>query len=560
MNEAQVGFGFVEGPPASGVVSLIHAARRGDCSAIALLLESGVDVNEAVPIGPWKENYTALMVAAGSADGAGVETVRLLLARGADARFLTDGDSALTAALGGLWWSDGEGGDIDRARALFEAGSPLPNGPDARGYLLSKAARTGDLDRVEFLLELGFSPEAYWNEDEERESRLQLVESMLKQQGLPLDSTSSEADQVRRTFGEISEGPSPERIPIFQAVESGNWQLVQRLVAAGASLGRQDFLRRTAMYHARTPSMACQLRDAGLSLEHRGKFEESPISHAIRCGDIEILKSLIVAGANVHATCDHGYTLLMEAVGSVRMREVVCVLMDAGIDPHAVSEFGYNAFHAGVDQDYSPKSLENCREKFGILTELGIDIEHRKNDGMTPLAFAVHRGSQGEVQALCELGANPNAVCDVFACEHGRCTRVKRPILFASESAERLESLLRAGADPLAVDEQGCTAAERSLLGLVRKVGCEDDACQQVRAELERRLASLPVNKPHRQDEFIAAAFRLFIDSLTEFVRDDPQPDTTERQFEFLSFLSKRTALLLAYEMWARLRNGSNGM
>jgi uncharacterized protein len=540
MNEAQVGFGFVEGPPAPGVVSLIHAARRGDCSAIALLLESGVDVNEAVPIGPWKENYTALMVAAGSADGAGVETVKLLLRLGADAQFHNDYDSAVTAALGGLWWNWGEGGDLERAKHLLEAGSPLPDDALSRGRVLCKAARTGDIQRVELLLGMEIDANGAWNEEQDRLRQQRLAERCGSGCGAPLV------------------GPAPDDIPIFQAVASGNWELVQRLISAGAHLDRLDCFQHTAMYHVATSYMACHLNDAGLSFEHRGQFQCSPLMHAVHFGNMQMLRALIAAGADVRATHDHGYTLLMDSVGSSRMQEIASELLAAGLDPHAVSEFGYNAFHAGVDQDFSTRCLENSRRKFGVLRGLGIDIEHRRNDGMTPLAFAVQRGSWGEVQALCELGANPNAVCEVIACETPRATWVERPLLFASASVEKINSLLAAGADPLALDEMGWTPASRSLLGLVRSLGCEDNRYGQVRAELEKRLGSLSATGTQRKEHFITVAFELLLKSLYEFAHDDPTPDTSDREVQHIAYVSKRTALLLAHEAWARL-NQSTG-
>jgi len=75
-------------PPKAGEPALHRAARLGDHEAISSLMAAGADVNAVFdiqldPDGP-DTPATPLMVAAGSGDGASIETVELLLALGAD--------------------------------------------------------------------------------------------------------------------------------------------------------------------------------------------------------------------------------------------------------------------------------------------------------------------------------------------------------------------------------------------------------------------------------------------------------------------------------------------
>jgi ankyrin repeat protein len=71
----------------SGKAAIVYAASRGFTPVVARLIEAGVDVNRS-----YEHGLTALMWAAGYADGAGIEDIRdvlaLLIARGAalDAR------------------------------------------------------------------------------------------------------------------------------------------------------------------------------------------------------------------------------------------------------------------------------------------------------------------------------------------------------------------------------------------------------------------------------------------------------------------------------------------
>jgi ankyrin repeat protein len=64
-------------------------------------------------------------------------------------------------------------------------------------------------------------------------------------------------------------------------------------------------------------------------------------------GTRDVVSALIAVGADVNATHDHGFTVLMSAVSSSnRCSDIIDALVDAVADPLAVSDFGWNAFHA----------------------------------------------------------------------------------------------------------------------------------------------------------------------------------------------------------------------
>src|SRR5689334_8491049 len=107
-------------PPKEGEPPLHRAARVGDHAAITRLLDGGADVDELFNIGldpgAHPSIATPLMVAAGSGDGATVDTVRLLLARAARLHPAGVGLTALGCACGGLGWNYRPGGDAARVR------------------------------------------------------------------------------------------------------------------------------------------------------------------------------------------------------------------------------------------------------------------------------------------------------------------------------------------------------------------------------------------------------------------------------------------------------------
>src|SRR5262245_30197083 len=85
-------------PPKPGEPALHCAARTGNHDEIRRLVAAGAHLNHVFDIaldpGARGNPVTALMVAAGSGDGATEETVCLLLELGADARFVTQYDAS----------------------------------------------------------------------------------------------------------------------------------------------------------------------------------------------------------------------------------------------------------------------------------------------------------------------------------------------------------------------------------------------------------------------------------------------------------------------------------
>jgi ankyrin repeat protein len=476
-------------PPKPGEPAIHRAARLGDASSIRALAKAGADLNEVFDIrldpGARISPATPLMVAAGSGDGATTETLQKLLELGADPKVELQSKTAASFACTGLGWNYRPGGDADRLRFLLAVGCPLPTDPEEANRLVCEAAQSGDLDRLSVLLGHGLSAKGYWDpvRAEEKERDLQRILADHPERVLdPFACLSEElrlslADEIQ-AIEEVSDQPAAApysfEIPLFCAAESGSVECVTRLLDAGADPMMRDISRRTAMYHAASVDVIRALMAAGVPLEDEDGYGWSPLTDAVMGGEDSLprVRALIEAGANVNATHDRGYTVFMSAVGSGRHPEVLRLLMAAGANPHAVSELGYNAFHAAVDVNGEANEEESVRSTLGYLKEIGVDIEHRNGAGLTPLARAIQEGTGIEVRVLCELGADPNAVCPMYTCGPDDCSNFSLPLLFHAaigagvHSDEKTEALLKAGADPLVKDTEGFTPLERAVANL----------------------------------------------------------------------------------------------
>jgi ankyrin repeat protein len=355
-------------PPKAGEPALHRAARTGEHAELEALVAAGADLEEtfdlALDPGGRPMFATPLMVAAGSADGATVETVRLLLRLGSNAVRSLGKASAAHFAVGGLGWNYEPGGDVGRLRVLLDAGCDVHE-VDPRGVtLLAEAAGTGDDQRVALLLERGanvLAPNA-------GEHRFQL--------------------------------------PLFAAAGSGSARCVTLLLAAGADTTILDGQSRTAMFHAANESVMRVLLAAGLSLDARDTYEWPPLVAAIADGEAERVAAYLAVGADPNATYDRGFTPFMSAVsGMERQVRVMRMLVDAGANPRAVTELGWTAFHAAIDVSGQANAEASVRSTLGLLKELGVDLDQADLGGETPLMRASRWGTEMERRVLLELGA-----------------------------------------------------------------------------------------------------------------------------------------------------------
>lgn len=560
--------------PKEGEPALHRAARIGDIAEIRRLVAAGESLesvfNTELDPDALDREATPFMVAAGSSDGASVETLRVLLELGADPKRVINGRSAATFACQGLYGWHKPGGDAARLRFVLQAGCPLPEDLGRANRLLCDTASIGDVERLQILLDNGLNARGHWDAAKARESHRQMMERFASKRSSEPDAFASLPDDLRTSmtesmrkmeedmFEQVCSGPSNLEIPLFCAAESGHAECVRALLAAGAYVRVRDSSKRTAMYHAGSAEVVQLLLQAGLKLEDEDTYGWPPLSGAISDGESALprVKALIAAGANVNATHDRGYTVFMSAVGSSRYPALLRTLIAAGADPHAVSELGYNAFHAAIDVNFEANAEESVRDTLGYLKELGVNIEQRNSNNHTPLAYAIERGTGLEVQVLCELGANPNAVCPKHECGGESCTRLELPLLFHAASGigtskdVKVDALLRAGADPQVKDKEGCMP----LLHVVASL-CRDatDYTASYRAFFQGLNGLRLPDNPARwsRDEFVAVAAPLIRAYVEQFASAIPVPNTCDFDAQWRQEKISCIVSLAAYWWWA---------
>jgi ankyrin repeat protein len=554
---------------------LHRAARTGDHDAIRVLVARGVDINLMGDLKLDTDSYdrpaTPLMAAAGSGDGASVETVRLLLELGADPTLILDAESAATFACTGLGWGYRSGGDTDRLRLLLEHGAPLPRNPARANRLLCDTAKGGDAQRVATMLDHGLAANGHSDAEEARtEARdmMQTFSSCGETQADPLASVPEDlrqsmddawANVEREMCEQQASAPWSGQIPLHCAAESGNAECIGVLLRAGADPLKRDNQKRTAMYHATTVEAVRALLEAGLPIEDADAYESSPLDSAVSDGEegVERARALIECGANVNATHDRGYTVFMSAVGSNRYQPMLRLLVEAGADPHAVSEYGDNAFHAAIDVNFEANEDSSVRSTLAYLRDLGVDIEHRSKNGHTPLARAIAEGTGTEVRVLCELGADPDAVCPMRNCRGGKCKNIDMPLLHAAadgtgvDSDEKVGAMLKASADPLVQDSEGYTPLVRVVATLCSNAE-EYDAAFRSFYEGLQSLNVAGGSVPPEREAYLAQAMPDLRAYVQRFAAGIPIPTRSEFEQEWRDRRIECIVLLAAHEGWAR--------
>jgi len=256
---------FPETAPAQPAASLASTAPSwmrsvlfDTAAQLTRLLDSGLEANAKTEAGT-----TLLMMAAPDA-----AKVRLLLARGADpnARGRSNIDALGVAAA--------YRGASDSIRALLETGASVevPLGVRYGNFALVFASMTGDLDNVKLLLAQGADPSAI----------------------------------------------SVSGTPLSQAVTFGYPDVVQALIAAGASVNMTEGSGINLLHWAaiaNRPSVMPALASAGVPVNDQDKFGFTPLMYAatVDFGDVESVKTLLRAGADAAIRNHEGRTAREQA-------------------------------------------------------------------------------------------------------------------------------------------------------------------------------------------------------------------------------------------------------
>ena len=477
---------FVTAVQVATAGDLADAAMRGDAAAVAALLDGGADANDSRSDGAtalhWavyrdRPDLAALLIDAGAdvaaRNRAGVTPVSLAA---------ESGNAAMVERL------------LD---AGANPGEMLPNGETA----LMMAARTGDVETIQLLIDRGAEIDAretlrgtaalMWAAAYGSQAAVQA----LVDRGADVSLQSDPVQQARRPYL----APTPkERIDEYlRGVGQAGTSLAADLVSGGDDTAETPVS--VASDEAERQSTGDPVQPADVVGDFGGYRRERPMSggltalvFAARHGDIETVRILLDAGADVNQVTEYGWTALLTATQN-RYYQLGRYLLERGADPAIANNGGWTPLYIATDNrniengDYPTRQPDMDHMQYiELLLDHGADPNARmmsstetrtifthqwlREEGATPFWRAAQSGDTELLQRLLDAGADPHIATDngtnalMVAAGIGWVEGVTYE-WSREQNAQTVTWLLELGADVDARDKDGRTA----LMGAAHK-------------------------------------------------------------------------------------------
>lgn len=377
----------------TGVTPLMEAARTGNVAAARALLTQGANVNATEVT----KGQTALMWAVSQRHPG---AVRLLVERGADVHARTRVGLA-RVLMGPGFQPVAQPGGRRSVRTSKEIGVPVATGGNTA---LLFAAQVGDVESAEILLTAGANVN-----DAAADRNSVLV-------------TAAHAGHVAVLRLLLERGADPNATgagyaALHAAALRGDRAMVEALIARGADVNRR--------ITSGTP-----VRRIGPQLAFTGALVgATPLLVAAVNLEVEVMQTLVAAGADVSTATKGGITPLLAIVGigdrqlrltrpkdfreedefsdlkrsDGRVMAGIRTLIDRGADITAADPAGDTAMHGCAAAGFSGA--------IQLLAERGADVNARNKRGQTPLAIVVAAQQQSRRPTVGQDGrAIPAAV------------------------------------------------------------------------------------------------------------------------------------------------------
>ncbi len=382
-----------------GTTALHWAAYHGDTRATAALIAA-----HANPAARSDTGMTPLLLAC---EAGNAEVAKLLLSAGADAnQSLANGETPLMMAA--------RTGRVPVLKALLARGAKIEAREKLRGTTaLMWAAANSNADAVRFLLEKGADPGARsaatkpGRQPYLAESGRFRIEEFIHGTGQGGTVVELDAPGAKASAGGEND---PE------AVAAAHRRLEAEIAAAKAAI-------------AKFPPAA----------EHAGHADQqwgglTPLLFAAREGDLETVKVLLQAGADVNQTSEYGWSALLAATQN-RFYRLGVYLLERGADANRTNDGGWSPLYIATDNrnieggDYPTRKpdmdhLEFIRHllaagaktnlRMHSSTETRTVFTHQwlNEEGATPFLRAAQSGDLVLMKLLLEHGADPSMMTD----------------------------------------------------------------------------------------------------------------------------------------------------
>jgi uncharacterized protein len=451
---------------AYGASPVADAAMQGDKSALKTLLQQKADVNAAQPDGA-----TALQWAAYKSD---LEMADLLIRAGANVKTANrDGATPLSLAC--------ERGNAAMMDKLLKAGADVnEKGPHGETPLMM-ASRNGNVDAIKLLIDrkadvnaketLRGTTALMWAAEQSHPAAVRLLIA----NGADMGATSAPDVRPRGAY------LAPSAAARF---------------ANGDQLGR----RNRANAPERTVTTGDDVADAAAFFGNRNQVKDgggmTALVFAAREGDLETVKILVEAGANVNQLTNYGWTALLTATQN-KNYQIGKYLLEHGANPNIANNGGWRPLYLATDNrnieggDYPVRPADMDHLEFiKLLIDKGADVNARVcgskstatvcsgdstetrtiftnqwlyEDGATAFVRAAQSGDVTLMKLLLAHGADPKIATahNVTALSTASGIGWVEGITFQWSEAQNLEAVkmcLDLGIDVNAVDSDGRSA------------------------------------------------------------------------------------------------------
>ncbi|ETS82540.1 hypothetical protein PFICI_04416 [Pestalotiopsis fici W106-1] len=373
-----------------GSTALMRAAMAGHLAAVRKLIQAKADVNAADGDG-----RTAMMWAMSRVCHVGV--LNHLLGRGADLhiQLLTDGDTLLHDAA--------RMGNLKGVRFLLDNQLNIESRNKLGKTPLMRAISANQVEVVKLLLDRGSDVNA----------RGELVKVS--------DFTVSTS-------------------PLTEAIEIGNLDILQQLLAKGATIGVPEHEEETALLFAlsrgrreqdkvvslfldrgananyndsktKTTLLLLAIRhnrfgctnlllERGADVDYEERNGFTALLYAARWGDAQIAETLLSHGANIEHQDTNGFTALVLSATKGHLA-VVRLLLDRG------ANIGHQTIKLGVTA-LIMSTMNGHIEVVKVLLDHGAEVGQQDEQSETPLTMAASRGCAEVTRMLLDRGSDPD--------------------------------------------------------------------------------------------------------------------------------------------------------
>ncbi len=414
---------------ASGPSEVADAVMRGDGAAVQKLVEQHADVNA-----PQADGATALHWAVFRSDK---PTVDLLLRAGANPKAANrDGSTPL--------WLACINGDAPIIAALLAAGA------DANEHLplgrtpLMVASRTGNVDAMKVLLDHGAEVNTketlrgttalMWAADEGHAPAIQL----LVQHGADIKAQSDPAERGRGPALGKSNDPRKQvaalgaalaaGIPTPQLGAIGTTSLVpvippdKRAKGRGKAAGGADETDDAAAAFGFGRGRPAPKDGGGLT----------PLVYAVRSDDLDSVKALLAAGADVNQVTSYGWSPLLVATQN-RYYKLGAYLLEHGADVNLANKGGWTPLYLATDNrnieggDYPVRKGDMDHLDFiKLLLDKGANVNARMKDSTeTRTVFTNQWLDEGGATAFLRASQSGDLVLMKLLLAHGADPKIE---------------------------------------------------------------------------------------------------------------------------------------